>query len=125
MDGVENYLRLNDKYLGEAEALMEKGDFVQASEKFWGAAAEMVKGVAAKRGIELRAHGEMYRFVAKLKDEMNDPELATLFSVAAALHQNFYENWLPPEIVAHHGEAVKQLVKKLEAVASRGGDSAF
>ncbi len=79
--------------------------------------------MAAKRGIELRSHGELYKFVARLKDEMNDPELATLFSVAAALHQNFYENWLPPEIVVHHGEAVKHLVKKLEAVVNREGDN--
>ena len=116
MTKAEKYTTLNHKYLKEADVLMEKDDYVQASEKFWGAAATMVKSVAAKRGVNLRSHGQLYRFVAKLKDEMNDPDLATLFSVAAALHQNFYENWLPSEIVVHHGEAVKQLVEKLEAL---------
>ena len=52
-------MRLNDKYLQEAEALLDKGDYVQASEKFWGAAAEVVKAVAVKRGIELKSHGEL------------------------------------------------------------------
>ena len=81
MRKAQNYLDLNHKYLDEAESLIQKGDYVQASEKFWGAAAEMVK------------------------------------AVAAALHQNFYENWLPPEMVIDYGEAVKELVSKLEKAA--------
>ena len=112
----EIYLNLNHKYLKEAENLIGKEDWVQASEKFWGAAAEIVKAVAAERNTELRSHGELYRFVAKLKGELNDPELMRLFAAAGALHQNFYESWLPPEMVVDYGEAVKQLVKKLEAL---------
>ncbi|PJB49605.1 MAG: hypothetical protein CO103_04740 [Chloroflexi bacterium CG_4_9_14_3_um_filter_45_9] len=30
------------------------------------------------------------------------------------LHQNFYENWLPAEMVINYGEAVKELVAELE-----------
>jgi hypothetical protein len=48
MARAQEYLRLNDKYLKEAEALLEEGDYVQASEKFWGVAAGIVKAVAAK-----------------------------------------------------------------------------
>ena len=112
---VEKYAALNHKYLREADALMEEHDYVQASEKFWGAAATIVKSAAAKRGKNLRSHGSLYGFVAKLKGELNDPELSRLFAAAGALHQNFYENWLPSEVVADYGEAVKQLVEKLEA----------
>ena len=36
----QNYLRLNGKYLSEAEDLIERQDFAQASEKLWGAAAD-------------------------------------------------------------------------------------
>jgi hypothetical protein len=38
MTKAANYLSLNHNYLDEAEGLLEKGDYVQASEKFWGAA---------------------------------------------------------------------------------------
>jgi len=107
-------LKLNNKYLDEAEELIKRKDYVQASEKLWGAAAEMVKVVAAKRGIEIKSHGELYKFVAKLKTEPGDPELLRLFSLAGALHQNFYENWLPPEVVVDYAEAVKELVAKLK-----------
>jgi HEPN domain-containing protein len=113
MEKTENYLNLNNKYLKEAEALIRKGDYVQASEKFWGAAAEIVKAVAAKRGIELKSHGELHGFVTRLKKELAEPELTRLFGTAATLHQNFYENWLPAETVVDYGEAVKELVSRL------------
>jgi len=40
IEKVKNYLMLNDKHLSEGDALLEKGDYVQASEKFWGAIAD-------------------------------------------------------------------------------------
>jgi uncharacterized protein (UPF0332 family) len=113
MAKANKYHKLNDKYLRDAEDLLQKGDFVQASEKFWGAAAEMVKAMAAKRGKEIRSHEGIYSFVDKLSEELNDPELLRLFGLASALHQNFYENWLSPKMVANYGEAVKELVAKL------------
>ena len=113
MGKAQDYLRLNNKYLHEAEVLLSKGEYLQASEKLWGAAAEIVKAVAAKRGIELKSHGELFRFVSELKDELGEPELPRLFSLASALHQNFYEDWLPPETVRDHAEAVRTLVKRL------------
>jgi PaREP1/PaREP8 domain containing family protein len=114
MKQTQNYLKLNNKYLKEAEALMSGGDYVQASEKFWGTAAEIVKAVAGKRGIEIKSHGELYGFVAKLKDELHEPELARLFSLVSTLHQNFYEDWLPAETVKDHAEAVRRLVERLK-----------
>lgn len=61
--GVKNYLKLNDKYLKEGDALLEKADYVQASEKFWGAAAEVIKAITAKREVDIRSHGEIHRFI--------------------------------------------------------------
>lgn len=116
MEKVKNYLSLNNKYLKEAETLIAQGDYVQASEKFWGAAAEMVKAIAAKRGSDLRSHGAVYRFITKLSKEVDAPELLRLFGLASALHQNFYENWLSPEMVVDYGEAVKELVAKLAKI---------
>lgn len=33
---LQEYVRLNGKYLAEAEALLDKADYAQASEKLWG-----------------------------------------------------------------------------------------
>jgi len=38
MEKVNNYLKLNDKYLKEGDALLEKADYVEASKKLGGTA---------------------------------------------------------------------------------------
>ncbi|MGA9348007.1 MAG: PaREP1 family protein [Anaerolineae bacterium] len=119
MARAQGYLWLNDKYLKEAKTLMEEGDYVQAAEKFWGAAAEIVKAVAVERGVEIRSHGEWHGFATKLGKELNDPALPSLFGTAAALHQNFYEKWLPPETVVAYSGAVRQLVERLNKLLDR------
>jgi len=110
----EHYFNLNRKYVNEAEEFLARGDAVQASEKLWGATAEMMKTIAAKRGMELRSHRDLWEFVDKLADELNDPDIIKFFSIANALHQNFYEDWMPLGAVKRDAEAVKQLNEKLE-----------
>jgi hypothetical protein len=39
----------------------------------------------------LRSHKDLWEFVDKLADELYDPDVVRLFSIANALHQNFYE----------------------------------
>jgi len=111
---VEHYLELARKYLRESDELLVERDYAQASEKLWGAAAETMKTIAAKRGIELRTHRDLWQFVAHLRTELKDPEVSRLFTVANYLHQNFYEGVMPPETVTDGAEAVKQLIGKLE-----------
>jgi len=89
---AEVYMKLSEKYLTEAENLLAKRDYVQASEKLWSSTALMVKAVAATKGISILSHGELFSFVRKLGEERNEPEFRRLFSVANTLHQNFYEN---------------------------------
>ena len=91
---------------------MKKGDYVQASEKFWGAVAEVIKAIAAKRGVDIKSHGEIHRFITTLSKELNDSELLRCFGLAGTLHQNFYENWLTPEMVVDYAEAAKSLVER-------------
>lgn len=111
---AEHYFNLNRRYLKEAEEFLTKGDPAQASEKLWGATAEMVKTVAAKRGIELRSYRDLWKFVDRLADDLNDSDIVRLFSTANALHQNFYEAWMPLSVVKKDAEAVNQLNEKLE-----------
>lgn len=111
---TEHYLRLNGKYLAEAEELLKKKDYVQASEKLWGAAAEIVKAVAAERGVTVRAHRSISEFVSNLDEERPGLELALLFHVANNLHTNFYEDWLDPKMVERGAEAVKSFVSKMQ-----------
>jgi hypothetical protein len=110
---VEIHLKLSEKYMMEAEEFLRKGDFVQASEKTWRAASQIVKALAAREGRELRSHGELHRQAIKIAGETGDEEIRILWQSAGMLHQNFYENWLPPEMVEGNIKDVKKLVEKL------------
>jgi len=110
---VEVHLKLSEKYMKEAEEFLTKKDYTQASEKAWGAAAQIVKALAAKEGKEIRSHGELHKYVAKLSIERGDKEIMTLWFSATALHQNFYENWLPEEAVRSAIDNVKNFIEKL------------
>jgi len=110
---AEIHLRLSEKYLREANELLVQGDHVQASEKGWGAAAQMAKADAAKKGQKLRSHAELHRYVSKLSAEIGDREIGRLWRSTGMLHQNFYENWLPEEMVAESIEDVKEFVNRV------------
>jgi PaREP1/PaREP8 domain containing family protein len=109
---TEFHRSLAEKFLREAEELLARGDYVQASEKAWDAAAQIVKAAAAKKGKELKSRGDLWRFVSEIAGE--DRELRRLWSRANSLHQNFYEGWMPPEDVRYAVEDVKQFVEQLK-----------
>jgi hypothetical protein len=111
---AEIYLKLSEKYLRDSEEFLTKKDLVQASEKAWGAAAQIVKALAAKEGKELRSHGELHRYVAELSKEKGDREIMKFWFSATSLHQNFYENWFPEEAVRSAVEDVKNFIEKLK-----------
>jgi hypothetical protein len=111
---VELHLKLAERFLREAEEFLAKGDYVQASEKGWGVAAQMVKAVAAKENLELRSHASLWEYIDKLAEKLQDVELRRLWWTANNLHQNFYENWMSPRDVKYAIEDVKKFVEKLK-----------
>ena len=111
---IEIHLKLSEKFLKEAEEFLRKGDLTQASEKAWGAASQIVKAFAAKEGRELRSHGELHQQVAKIDRQAKGEGIRSLWQSAGMLHQNFYENWLPQEMVKANIEDVKKFVEKMK-----------
>ena len=96
-------------YQGSGRAMMaqsrdelERGDLQQASEKGWGATAQMMKAIAESRGWEHGRH--RHQIARRLRAQVGDRDMYYLFNTASALHENFYENqmtvlsndiWLP------------------------------
>ncbi len=91
----------------------QKKDYVQASEKAWGAAAQIVKALATKEGKELRSHASLWEYVDELAERLGEIELRHLWGRANNLHQNFYENWMPAREVELAVNDVKSFVEKL------------
>jgi hypothetical protein len=111
---VELHLKLCEKYIREAEEFLAKKDYVQASEKAWGAASQIIKAIAVKEGRELRSHAALWEYADILAEKIKDSEFRYLWRTANALHQNFYENWMPPREVEFSIKDIKNLIEKLK-----------
>ena len=109
--------RLIQKNLQDAEALLGLGDYHQASEKFWGAAATSVKAIAEQRGWPHQSHRDLHRVVSTLAQETGRPEVIDRFNLASSLHTNFYEDWLTPEEVMRLAASVRELLNDFVRLA--------
>lgn len=108
------------RYQSTAQELIEKarealaaGDLLQASEKGWGAAAQITKAVAESRGWSHNGHRLLFDVVTRLSLETNDTRLGELWRVANGLHQNFYEQWHDEANVAGALRNVGEYVEKM------------
>ena len=103
-------------FLTQAYEELAKGDLPQASEKGWGAAAQVVKAIAQQRGWRHFSHRALQRTVSALRQETGDAELTLLFASAETLHVNFYENGYTSETINDHLQQVEQFVDKAEGL---------
>ena len=86
---AQTYKEASRVLLSQEERELAQGDARQALEKGWGAAAQMVKSVAARRGWERRNHAALYNVIARLVSEAGDDEIRRLFAVAAISTSTF------------------------------------
>ena len=100
--------------LSQGFAELEAGDVGQASEKGWGAAAQMVKAVAEDRGWRHQTHAALHEIIERIVRETGDNAIGKRFKVAGYLHQNFYENWAGEDSVADGLDEVRDLLDRLE-----------
>ena len=90
----------------------------QASEKGWGAAAQIVKSIAEQRGWPHRSHAALYNVVSRLMHETGDDDIRRLFDIAGNLHVNFYEDWNNAKNVASSLRDVERFLDKMELLVS-------
>lgn len=115
---AQTYLAASRHLLAQAREELTRSDVRQASEKGWGAAAQIVKSVAENRGWEHRSHAALFNAVSLLVSETGDADIRRLFHVASALHVNFYEDWDNAENVASGLDDVERLLGKLELLSA-------
>ena len=102
-------------FLSQAFEELERGDLPQASEKGWGAAAQVLKAIARERGWYHHTHRDLFRVVDQLVEETGDSDIAVLFNNAGFLHTNFYENAYKARAVEASLHRVTRFVDKAEA----------
>ena len=97
----------------QARQELADGDLLQASEKRWGATAQVLKAIAEQRGWEHNRHRHYHRIISRLRAETGDGDIRRLFNTASALHENFYENDMETDDVADGLDDVEALMDKL------------
>ena len=111
---TQTYHEASRKLLAQARDELAVGDVRQASEKGWGAAAQMVKAVAEQRGWEHKGHGALFTVVDQVARETQDHSARTKFHVANSLHANFYEHWMSADMVSSGLDEVGMFIDRLE-----------
>lgn len=80
--------------LNQAESQFAAGELLQASAKFWGAAALAVAAVATERGWPCENDRDIHDAVMRLSAEHDDTLLRAEFAAAEKFHINFYHDTL-------------------------------
>ena len=110
---TQDYRQASERFLAQARQELAAGDLAQASEKGWGAAAQMLKAIAEQRGWEHNRHRHYLRIASRLRAETGDGDIRRLFGSASLLHENFYENEMMAEDVSDGLDEVEILLDKL------------
>ena len=113
---VVTYREASRRLLGQAHAELDAGDLRQASEKAWGAAAQIVKAAAQFRTWDHDSHRGLFQAVGRLTEETVDPKIHDLFIFANGLHTNFYENTFGVDEVARYVVRTEEFITKIEAI---------
>ena len=116
---TQQYQQASEHFLAQAREELSAGDLPQASEKGWGATAQILKAIAAQRGWEHNRHRHYHRIVSRIRAETGDGDIRRLFNTANALHENFYENDMQTDDVADGLDDVEALLDKLVVVLTR------
>jgi hypothetical protein len=111
----------SEEFLGKAREALEADDLVQASEKAWGATAQMVKALAESRGWPHGGHRQLVEAARLLAQETGERRIFELFQVAGGLHVNFSEQWLSRESVETSMEAVHDFIEQLRPLVDGSG----
>lgn len=97
---VEDRVQISRRLILQAPGELARGDRLQATEKFWGALAQMLNAHGQQRGwLNMRSHRTVGHIARQLTDEYDDRRILTAYVAADNGHRNFYDNEMsPPEI---------------------------
>ncbi len=87
---VADYRQQSKEFLGKGREYLTAGDWHQAAEKGWGAAAWMAKAVAENRGWQYQRHEEFFTVMYRARDLSGDSRLRALGNTANTLHGYYY-----------------------------------
>lgn len=112
---VSEHVQLARDFLERTKVYLAEGDLHQASEKGWGAAAHIIKAVAAANAWEYEHHDHFSTVVMNARQRYRQPRLREMSRAAEALHVNYYKRkeLLNPDLIREDISDVEQMVNVL------------
>ena len=112
---TENHMSIGRRLMSHADDQFNDGDFLQASEKAWGAVAHFLKAHAASRELPHSSHYDLRQAASHLVRETGIDRIRELFAVCESVHANYYEAWMSEDELARSLANVRELISLLEA----------
>ena len=110
------YVDRSAHYLAQASEELAGGDTLQASEKGWGATAQIIKAVAEERGWEHGRHAHFFEVARRVVAETGEQELWIAFEMARGLHENLYEGKMGEDDVEFHLGHIGRFVDRMRGL---------
>ena len=116
----EKHARIARRFMYSAEAYLQEGDIIQASEKLWGATAHAIKVYCISRGWRQGRYAHLQRAMGLLTGETGDASWTDGFKVTYRNHLNFYVDEKDAEDVERDRRRILILVNSLPTVSASG-----
>ena len=112
---VEDRVQISKRLIQQARDELEAGDRLQATEKAWGALAQMMKAHGQQRGwLNLGSHRTVGHIARQLHAEYQEMDIANAYIAADNGHRNFYDNEMSPPEIAEIIVTVAEVLPDLE-----------
>ena len=112
----DRHLQLSREYIGNAAEYLRQGNNKQASEKTWGAVAQVLIAIAQRRGWNHGGHRLLIDVAHQVADEWNRPDWFTAFLASKDLHVNFYDDLMESDSIRIIFNGSEELLRDLERV---------
>ena len=120
---TQEHTQTAQDFLTASDREFDAGDVLQGSEKLWGAAAHAVMAVAQQRGWRFGDHRALRDAATRLADELDEPILASNFSVAEKFHANFYHDFMQDFEIPGDREQVRYFVNSILCLPELSSES--
>ena len=113
---TESHISIGRRLIRHADEQFDSGDFLQTSEKAWGAAVQFIKAHAESRGLPHSSHYDLRQVANHLAIETGVGRIRELFSICESVHANYYEAYMREDDLEASLTNVRELISMLERV---------
>ncbi len=113
---TETRMSIGRRLIRHADEQFVAGDFIQTTEKAWGAVAQFLKAHAESRGLPHSSHYNLRQVANHLVRETGNDRIRELFAICESLHANYYEVWMSEDELEGSIANMKELIALLEEI---------